>query len=393
MPALNHWQLPQGIEEIMPPHAMQLEYLCRDTIDLCVSWGYQLVIPPLVEYIESLLTGTGEDMNLQTFKLIDQMSGRMLGIRADTTPQVARIDARNLKSDKPTRLCYLGLVLHTLPENTGDNRSPLQAGAEIYGHESVESDAEIICLALAILKLAGIHKAYIDLGHVGIYQEVVSWVKLNKKQDSQLLNILKRKALSELEVLIAEWKLSAVAGDMLKTLMNIDSSKNIMRNAKQNLARAGKKVCDYLDELQGIADSVYQKWPNANLNFEFAELRGYHYHTGMVFTVYTPNSGQSIALGGRYNDIGSAFGRSRPATGFSTDIKTLMSLSNIQPEIKYAIYAPISNDPALFKKIEELRQQGEIVIQELPKQNATAAEMNCDRFLKLKNSIWTVVAI
>jgi len=328
MKTQNYWLLPEGIEEILPPRAEQLDQLCRGIIDLYATWGYQLVIPPMIEYMDSLLTGTGKDLDLQIFKLTDQLSGRLMGVRADTTPQVARIDAHNLKREVPTRLCYLGTVLHTRPENTGGNRSPLQVGAELYGHKGIESDIEVLCLMIETLKKAGIEKIHVDLGHVGVYNNLVQLAKLDEglKEDKELelFDVLQRKAMPELNDMISEGSLSAEAGKMFKALITANGAIDDFKEARASFENINSEIKYCLDELQNIFELISKRMPEVTLNFDLSELRGYHYHTGIVFTAYVPGCGQGIAFGGRYDDIGSAFGRARPATGFSTDIKTLL---------------------------------------------------------------------
>jgi len=389
----NNWVLPEGIEEILPPQAAQLEQLCRKVIDLYTRWGYQLVIPPLIEYLDSLLTGTGKDLDLQTFKLTDQSSGRLLGIRADTTPQVARIDANKLKRDVPTRLCYLGTVIHTKTDATGGSRSPLQVGAELYGHEGVESDVEVLCLMIKTLQIVGVEKLHIDLGHVGIYQGLVAQAGLSTEQEAELFKILQRKAMPELNELLAVSSLSAETADMFRYLIEANGGVDILQEAQRRLALAGTDVKQCLDYLQRVTELVAQRLPDCSLIFDLAELRGYHYHTGIMFAAYVPGSGQGIAFGGRYDAIGSAFGRARPATGFSTDLKNLLQLSSNSVPIQSGIFSPHVDDPAQLKMIDELRQQGEIVICELPGQTGDAQAMGCDRKLELKSGAWQVVKL
>jgi ATP phosphoribosyltransferase regulatory subunit len=389
----NHWLLPEGIEEMLPPQAARLEELCRQTIDLYKSWGYQLVMPPLIEFLESLLTGTGEDLDLKTFKLTDQLSGRLMGVRADTTPQVARIDAHNLKRDVPSRLCYLGTVLHTRPENHGGTRSPLQVGAELYGHQGKESDAEILCLMLETLKIAGVNNVHVDLGHVGIYQGLVKQAGLSGAQETVLFDVLQRKAGSELQELIKTWSVPEKTGNMFMFLINANGDASVFREAGRHLATANAKVKNCLKELQSVAELVKKRIPDAPLYFDLAELRGYHYHTGIVFAAYVPGTGQGIAFGGRYDGIGLAFGRARPATGFSTDIKTLLALSSLTYKEQQGIFAPCKNDPVLLKMIDKLRDKGEVVITELPGQKGNAKDMGCDRKLVRKAGTWKVVKL
>jgi len=388
----NSWILPEGIEEILPPRAEQLDKLCRDIIDLYVSWGYQLVIPPMIEYMDSLLTGTGKDLDLQIFKLTDQMSGRLMGVRADTTPQVARIDAHNLKREVPTRLCYLGTVLHTRPEDTGGNRSPLQVGAELYGHKGIESDAEVLCLMIETINKAGVEKIHLDLGHVGIYNNLVQLAKLDDELEAELFDVLQRKAMPELDDMISAGSLSAEAGQMFKVLITSTGSINDFKEARVFFDGISSGIKECLDELQNIIELVSKRMPELTLDYDLSELRGYHYHTGIVFTAYVPGHGQGIAFGGRYDDIGSAFGRARPATGFSTDIKALLGLSKLVPENRMGIYAPCSDEPGQLQAINNLRNQDEIVICELSGQSDAPEDMGCDRQLEYQDGQWTVVS-
>ena len=388
----NSWILPEGIEEILPPRAEQMDRLCREIIDLYTTWGYQLVIPPMIEYMDSLLSGTGKDLDLQIFKLTDQLSGRLMGVRADTTPQVARIDAHNLKRDVPTRLCYLGTVLHTRPENTGGNRSPLQVGAELYGHKGIESDIEILCLMIETIKKAGLENIHVDLGHVGIYNNLIQLAMLDEDSESALFDVLQRKAMPELNEMISAGTLPAEVGKMFKALITSIGSIEDFREATDLFETISPEIKDCLNDLQSMAEMVSKRMPEVSLNFDLSELRGYHYHTGIVFTAYVPGYGQGIAFGGRYDDIGSAFGRARPATGFSTDIKTLLGLNNKNIESRCGIYAPRSDDPDQEQAIINLRSQGEIVICELAGQDDTAENMGCDRRLELQAGQWTVVS-
>ena len=393
MKTQNSWILPEGIEEILPPRAEQMDRLCREIIDLYTTWGYQLVIPPMIEYMDSLLTGTGKDLDLQIFKLTDQLSGRLMGVRADTTPQVARIDAHNLKREVPTRLCYLGTVLHTRPENTGGNRSPLQVGAELYGHKGIESDIEVLCLMIETIKKVGLENIHVDLGHVGIYNNLIRLAKLDEDSESELFDVLQRKAMPELSEMISAGTLPAEVGKMFKALITSNGSIKDFKKAAALFENISPEVKDCLSDLQSMIELASKKMPEVTLNFDLSELRGYRYHTGIVFTAYVPGYGQGIAFGGRYDDIGSAFGRARPATGFSTDIKTLLGLNNhINIESRCGIYAPRSDEPDQEEAIINLRGQGEIVICELEGQDDSAEDMGCDRRLEFQAGQWTVVS-
>ena len=386
----DRWLLPEGIEEVLPEQAKRMEQLRRILLDTYETWGYDLVIPPFIEYLESLLTGTGNDLDLQTFKLTDQLTGRLMGVRADMTPQVARIDAHQLKKDTPTRLCYIGTVLHTRTDGFAGSRSPMQVGAELYGHAGIESDVEVITLMLETLALSGMKSPFIDLGHVGIYRELVKQAGLNKEQESMLFNSLQRKANTEIADSLKEWKLDKNIAQALAALTRLNGDDSILKEAKSVLSKMGKGVENALTELTQIATVLKQRIPELKVNYDLAELRGYHYHTGTVFAAYVAGQGQAIAQGGRYNDIGEVFGRARPATGFSTDLKILLSLSTHKNNQLAAIYAPADNDDKLHQAIAELRQQGEKVICALPGQTGNAKDMGCDRELIKDSSAWKV---
>ena len=385
----NRWLLPEGVEEILPPKAIELEQLCRTIIDLFSTWGYELVIPPMVEYLESLLTGTGEDLDLKTFKLTDQLSGRLMGIRADITPQVARIDAHLLKRDTPTRLCYLGSVLHTRPGKPGETRAPLQVGAELYGHSGVASDIEIVKLMLATLKQVGINQTYIDLGHSGIFRTLSSDSSLSVTQQAQVFEALQRKAKDELKSLYKEWNIINAASNALLELVDLNGDVAVLDEAKKLLGKLSPESAQYIDEIKALAESITGQ-SEVSINVDLAELRGYHYHTGMVYTAFVPGEGEGIAFGGRYDDIGSAFGRARPATGFSTDVKSLLKQQTKINKTPSSIFAPTSTDVTLHEKINALRKTGSIVVEELEGQQASASEMNCDQQLSLENGEWIV---
>ncbi|MCW9024066.1 MAG: ATP phosphoribosyltransferase regulatory subunit [Gammaproteobacteria bacterium] len=393
----DRWLLPEGIEEVLPHQARQLEHLCRRLLDIYDNWGYEQVMPPFIEYLESLLTGTGNDLDLQTFKLTDQLSGRMMGVRADMTPQVSRIAAHHLKQEIPLRLCYMGTVLRTRPDGFAGSRAPMQMGAELYGHQGVESDVEILCLMLETLRQAGIKQPYLDLGHVGIYRGLVQQAGLNNSQEAELFDALQRKARTDIEICLSDWKLDSQIATMLIALMDLNGDEEVLEKAGVLLDKAGTSVKAALDNLKQIATQLKTRQPDLNIHYDLAELRGYNYHTGVVFAAYVQGRGQAIAQGGRYDDIGEVFGNARPATGFSTDLKILVDEGEIASKTKKSIFAPAVMDDnqqiELTGFITELRQQGERVIQFLPGQTGSASEMGCDREVVFRDGKWELTAI
>jgi ATP phosphoribosyltransferase regulatory subunit len=391
----NRWLLPEGIEEALPPLAERLETCRRQLLDLYHAWGYELVMPPLIEYLESLLIGTGHDLDLQTFKLTDQMNGRLMGVRADMTPQVARIDAHSLKRDVPTRLCYMGTVLHTRPDGFAGSRSPLQVGAELYGHAGVDGDVEMIRLMLETFRVCGVQDVFLDLGHVGIYRCLAEEAGLSDESEAQLFDMLQRKALPEIREYLATLDMSDAARGRLLALAELNGGPEVLDEASKRLAGAGEAVIRSLDVLGAIASAVARRYPKVALHVDLAELRGFHYHTGAVFAAYVGGHGQELARGGRYDDIGRVFGRARPATGFSTDLKTLVRLSSEPLALPArAIFAPPGGDDALDEAVQSLRARGERVIQGLEGQDNDARRMGCDRILALdSNNQWTVTEV
>jgi ATP phosphoribosyltransferase regulatory subunit len=386
MKTVERWLLPEGIDELMPDEAAQLELLHRKLIDMMQSWGYQLVVPPLIEYLDSLLTGTAQALDLQTFKLTDQMSGRMLGVRADITPQVARIASHQLKQTQLLRLCYVGSVLHTLPEGQGASRNPIQLGAEIYGHAGCESDVEIIQLMTEVLRLAGVaDNLSLDIGHVGIYRGLAEHAGLNEHQEQALFSALQRKAMPEIEALLAEFSLNSDSKAMLLALAELNGDASVLDKAEQVLATAPNDVKEALTSLKQVAAMTMQRLANVTLHFDLAELRGYDYHTGLVFAAYQASSSIPLALGGRYDDIGAEFGDAQPATGFSLDLKSIarqLPFDGVKPQ---AISVVWQDDVEQHKKVEALRAEGQIVVYKL-----TSDETSVQRELIKKEGHWIV---
>ena len=384
MTTLDHWQLPDGVEEVLPAQAESVEYFRRALLDLYRGWGYRLVIPPLMEFTESLLVGLGEDLDLLTFKLTDQISGRTLGIRADITPQVARIDAHSLAEEGVTRLCYAGSTLHTRPKSLLASRSPIQLGAELYGDDSLGADVEIVRLMLATLETAGLSQVTLDLGHVGIYEAVLASANLSGEQEKTVFDALQRKSVPDLELALV-----GVAPDIASlviTLVDLHGGETVLDDARKLFAQTLPTALAALDALQEVATDIRRQLPNLDIYFDLAELRGYHYHTGLVFAAYVPGCGQALANGGRYNDVGAIFGRARPATGFVTDLKALIGLLPEARVTSRAISMPDDDDPALESQVRELRAAGEIVINCL----SGAWDPRCDRHLIEVDGQWQV---
>ncbi len=383
----DRWLLPEGIEEVLPADARRLEMLRRAVLDLFESWGYCQVMTPMIEYIESLLVGTGHDLDLQTFKLIDQISGRMMGVRADMTPQVARIDARNSHPDVPARLCYLGTVLHTQADHLEKTRSPFQVGAELYGHAGCDSDLEVIRLMLEVLTLAGLENVHLDLGHVGIYRGLVGQAGLNAAQEAQLFDILQRKAAPDLREFFESNPVDAACVKMLSALIELHGDASVIGAAYGQLAGANGQIREALADLETIAKSLSGSFPNLPIHFDLAELRGYHYHRGVVFAALVQGYGRELARGGRYDGIGKPFGQARPATGFSADLKVLARLAgdgfDTFPE--RLVFAPCVDDADLHAKVVALRAESWCVVFELAGQTANAGDMGC-RFELLKRT-------
>jgi len=382
---MRRWVLPEYIEDILPSEAQGIERLRRRILDLFRAHGYELVMPPMLEYLESLLTGTGHDLDLRTFKLVDQLSGRMLGLRADITPQVARIDAHLLNRDGVTRLCYAGSVAHALPSGLNRTREPLQIGAEIYGHAGVESDVEIQMLMISALRSAGVLDPYLDLGHVAVFRGLMRGGAVGPGLESELFKALQSKDVPTLRELVAP--LDSVLREALLLLPELYGDVAILREARQRLPDF-PEVRRALTDMETIAAQLSRVVPVHC--FDLAELRGYHYHSGVVFAAYTQGHPAAVGLGGRYDEVGEAFGRARPATGFSLDLRELAALA---PKIATTspILAPHApDDEPLRRKIEALRTHGEVVIVDLPGHAATRHELGCDRRLVKHGGDWQI---
>jgi len=389
MTIADRWLLPDGVEEILPHQAWCIESLRRELLDLYRSWGYELVMPPLIEFAEALLIGLGSDMDLATFKLTDQITGRTLALRADITPQTARIDAHSLRRDGITRLCYVGNVVHTRPQSLLASRTPFVAGAELYGSDSLDADAEVIGLMLQSLKTAGLATVFLDLGHVDIYRSLVNAAAIDADAERLLFDALQRKAVVEVAELVDAYVADKSLATMLKQLVQLNGDSSVLATARKVLASAPAPVLAAIDLLQQVADRVTARLPQVTLYFDLAELRGYHYHTGLVFAAFVPGYGQAVANGGRYDDIGAVFGRARPATGFSCDLKALIGLAAPAPIAARAIAAPAAGDAAMWAAVDALRAGGEQVLVMFDSQ----LPAGCDRELKLVDGRWQLLLL
>ncbi len=370
---MPNWLLPEFIADVLPAEARKMEEIRRKVLDAFRSYGYELVVPPMLEYLESLLTGVGQDTEIYTFKLIDQLSGRTMGIRADMTTQVARIDAHLLNRNSVTRLCYAGSILHTRPSGLQATREPLQIGAEIFGYPGIEADAEIQDLALASLKAANITGVCLDLSHVGVLKALIATDPLAQIFEAQLFDLLETKDMPGLIELTRGFHEDT--RNALLALPDMYGDISVLAEARKVLpANEGiEKALNELEYLAGQAEC-------GRVTIDLADMHGYHYHSGVMFAAYVPGLPNALARGGRYDHVAEAFGRSRPATGFSMDLRELARLLPA-PQKRRAILAPWNNDGKCRQAIRELRKAGELVVYELPGAKSEHDEFVCDREL------------
>jgi ATP phosphoribosyltransferase regulatory subunit len=380
-----NWLLPEYLADALPNEAARIERQRRRVLDLFRVHGYELVMPPLIEYLDSLLTGSGQDLRLRTFKLVDQVSGRTLGVRADITPQVARIDAHLLNREGLTRLCYCDSVLHTMPASISASREPIQIGAELYGHEGHEADLEAVRLMAAALSVAGAVASRIDLGHVGIFRALAEAAGLDADQLDAALSLLQSKDVPGLEIFCAE--LAEPYRSAFLRLPSLYGGVEILDVAARVLP-ALAPVEAALADLKKLAVAM----PELPLSFDLSDLRGYHYHNGIVFAAYHPGAAAAVALGGRYDGAGREFGRARPATGFSMDLRVVAQIVGGE-DLPAAILSPYAGqDAVLASFIARLRSEGEVVVELLPGQAAPEGP-RCDRRLVGAGQQWTIEAI
>jgi len=383
---MRNWSLPEYIEDVLPSEAAQIEFLRRSLLDLLDVHGYQFIMPPMLEYLESLITGVGHDLDLATFKVVDQLTGRLMGVRADITPQAARIDAHMLNNQGVTRLCYAGSVLRTSPDGLAQTRQPMQLGAELFGHAGIEADVEIQRLMVQTLKAAGVKALQIDFSHAGIFDSLMNKLDVSEQLNQSIYEALQSKDQTALKALTQDFDKETRLALCRLTELNGDAS--ILAVAAKDLPKT-PEIMNALSDLTKVAKDLADL--GVGLSFDLAELRGYHYHSGMVFAAYAQGCSGPLAFGGRYDKVGQAFGRARAATGFSLD---LLGLVTALPtlKIKKGILAPYGNEDSLLNSINSLRESGERVIQELPGHDAHNQELGCDRKLVNKAGQWEVVS-
>ena len=382
---MSAWVLPDHIADVLPSEARHIEELRRLLLDTARCYGYELVMPPLLEHLESLLTGTGETLDLQTFKLVDQLSGRSMGLRADTTPQVARIDAHLLNRKGVTRLCYCGPVLHTRPDRPYATREPLQFGAELYGHAGVQADLEILQLARQCLGVAGVDNTIVDLADVRIVQSLLAGLQLGAEDSSRIHAALATKDASELAALTRDFPVASRQG--LLALLQLYGDEQVLLEA-QKAFKAVPGVSDLLLNLKRIAEQM----DGTSVTFDLADLRGYTYYSGVRFAIYVPGASDALVRGGRYDEVGAVFGRNRPAVGFSLDLKQLVAVVPVRP-LRAAIRAPWSDAADLSLAIACLRQAGETVVCAMPGHESEVDEFRCDRELVQVAGRWSVKSV
>jgi ATP phosphoribosyltransferase regulatory subunit len=386
---MSAWVLPDHIADVLPSEARQIEDIRRKLLDMARCYGYELVMPPLMEHLESLLCSSDQGLDLQTFKLVDQLSGRMLGVRADSTPQVARIDAHLLNRRGVARLCYCGPVLHTLPASPQSSREPLQFGAEIFGHAGLEADLEILTLALDTLSSADVVGSTVDFADARIVHALLAQSGLSADQTAAVYQALAAKDTQALTSASAAAPPAIAAG--LAALMQLYGDISILVDARARLP-AIPLIAQALDDLAWLAGHVQSHAPGVQVSFDLSDLRGYSYYSGIRFSIFAAKAPDALVRGGRYNAVGAAFGRDRPAVGFSLDVKALVR-AVAPPPLHAAVRAPWGEDPALRAAIARLRAEGHTVVCVLPGHESEVEEFHCDRALVLQSGGWTLTTL
>ena len=384
----ERWLLPEGVEEILPEKAAAIEDLRRRLLEVMQLRGFRLVQPPLMEFLDSLLTGSGEDLDSQTYKVSDHMSQRTLGIRADLTPQIARIDAHYLHDRQVNRLCYVGPVLRTRPRRPGGARELLQIGAEMFGEPDTRADCEIIETMLELLAASGVGDITVGLGHVGIYRELMDGADLNEELARKVFDVLMRRSIPDMDSLLEK---NATTGlEPFRSLLDLHGGGDVLAEAERVLPGTGE-ITAALNELRAALEFLGSLEAAAAIHIDLAELRGYRYHTGLTYQAYVSGQGSALAEGGRYDRIGSAFGRARAATGFSTNLKSLVGYHRPGDNKASAIMAPPATDAALRAKVQALRAEGEVVVTLMPGEGGESCQGVADRRLEQHDGEWRLV--
>ena len=379
MKNVDRWLLPDGVDEVLPEQALVVEHLRRQLLDIYHNWGYDLVIPPMVEFTESLLSGSGSDLDLMTFRVTDQISGRMMGIRADITPQTARMDAHSLRREGPNRLCYAGTVLHTRPRGPLESRTPISVGVELFGEPTLAADIEVIELFLQTLRVSGVANVHLDLGHVDIFRGLLANADLDGDQETELFELLQRKARSELSAWVGDNIGDSQLATWLNALPRLAGGVEVLARAKAALNGAPAAVLQAIEQLESIVAALADS--DVTIYLDLGEIPGYHYHTGVVFAGYVQGYGKALGNGGRYDHVGEAFGRARPATGFACDLKSLVTQGRATKDTVTGIFVAGDNTLAWREQVALLRGQGERVVQGFVGQKVNFTELNCDREL------------
>ena len=383
------WLLPDGVQEVVPPLGESLERLRRKVLDTMKSWGYQLVVPPSLEYLDSLLTGLGPDLNLQTFKLVDQITGKTLGIPADITPQIARIDFNINQSARIGRYCYAGAVLHTLPDGFAGSRNPLQIGAELFGHEGPESDAEIITLLLEVLNAAGIKDPNLELGDMGLFRIICELANFDENQEELVLGSLLKKNVEEVKGLLSSFSIDEKVQALFLSLLKLNGAAEVLADAVKAFSGGPAELQRAVESLEELIHLLRKRIPNLGVGIDLAELKGYRYHSSTTFSVYTPSAGRAIAWGGRYK-VSNESSVQREATGFSVDLRTLLSLGEISSNEQLVVAAPHLNEPSLYDAIDKLRAVGNVVVQSLPSAGVESVDERSTKQLVKRKGEWVL---
>jgi ATP phosphoribosyltransferase regulatory subunit len=390
----KRWLLPDGVQETLPPDALAVESLRHNILQTFHRWGYELVMPAMIEYLDSLLTGTAHSLDTRTFTLVDQLSGKQMGVRSDMTPQVARIDAHLLADDaqhhRVSRLCYCGHLLHAIGDGITSSRTPLQIGAEIFGSDAVSADVEVVCLMIATLHAVGLNNISIDIGHVGVFRSLVKDTDLDSEQENRLFDMLQRKSIPDLQEYLQQLPLQQHQRDQVYQLALLNGDVSVIDEARNYYTDAPRELYETLDEMQNMIATIQSRYPDTTIHCDLSELRGYSYHTGLVFAAFLPGQGREIARGGRYNDVGEVFGNARPATGFSADLLNLYQLCAMDVSPRPGILAPDDDNPGLLDLIQQLRQQGDRVIVDLTQGKSSAVDQQCDRQMISSDGAWIV---